>query len=190
MRMPRSPFLTLRPSWFHVHRAQQRGLRSGFCRGNLQNVAEAVVVKPAHGGEVGGEGFRVSLLQLLLIKGLHVGRDYFFRGLLLLLVGVLRWTVVTAAAVSVAVAFMGASSLVLAVALAVCALNAGAVACTDMRERLLAKAGVARRNGEGDLPPLEWSTARMERAKRSEGCTSEARKPGETPCAARSGQSP
>ncbi len=54
---------------------------------NLQNVAKAVIVKPAHCGEVGGEGFGVSLLQLL-DQGLHVGRDYFFRGLLLLLVGV------------------------------------------------------------------------------------------------------
>ena len=47
---------------------------------NLQNVAKAVVVKPAHCVEVGGEGFAVSLLQLL-DEGLHVGRDYFFRGL-------------------------------------------------------------------------------------------------------------
>ena len=54
---------------------------------NLQNVAKAVIVKPAHCGEVGGEGFGVSLLQLL-DQGLHVGGDYFFRGLLLLLVGV------------------------------------------------------------------------------------------------------
>jgi len=42
-------------------------------------------VKPAHCGEVGGEGFGVSLLQLLN-QGLHIGRDYFFRGLLLLFV--------------------------------------------------------------------------------------------------------
>src|SRR5581483_4301039 len=34
----------------------------------------------------GGEGFGVSLLQLL-DEGLHVGRDYFFRGLLLVGVG-------------------------------------------------------------------------------------------------------
>lgn len=36
---------------------------------------QTVCVKPAHCGE----GFGVSLLQLL-DQGLHVGRDYFFRG--------------------------------------------------------------------------------------------------------------
>ena len=46
----------------------------------------------------------MSLLQLL-DQGLHVGRDYFFRGLLLLLVLAVDW--LTAAAV----VFMGASSL-------------------------------------------------------------------------------
>jgi Helix-turn-helix domain len=58
-------------------------------------------------------------------------------------------------------------------------------------ERLLAKAGVARRNGEGDLPPLEREP-QAERKGRSEAevCTSAARKIGETPCAARSGQRP
>ena len=80
MRMPFSPFLTLRPSWFHAYRPATR-VASGFCRRNFQNVAKAVIVKPAHCGEVGGEGFGVSLLQLL-DEGLHVGRDYFFRGLL------------------------------------------------------------------------------------------------------------
>src|SRR5271168_2395811 len=56
-------------------------------------------------------------------------------------------------------------------------------------ERLLAKAGVARRNGEGYLPPLEREP-QAERKGRSEAevCTSAARKTGETPCAARSGQ--
>ena len=32
---------------------------------NFQNVAKAVIVKPSHCGEVGGEGVGVSLLQLL-----------------------------------------------------------------------------------------------------------------------------
>ena len=36
-------------------------------------------------------------------------------------------------------------------------------------ERLLAKAGVARRNGEGYLPPLERERSGTERAKRSGG---------------------
>ena len=45
-------------------------------------------MKPAHCGELGGEGFGVSLLQLL-DQGLHVGRDYFFRGLVLVGVGAL-----------------------------------------------------------------------------------------------------
>src|ERR1035437_3153966 len=56
---------------------------------NLKDVAERVIVKSAHRREIGGKSFAVSLLQLLN-QGLHVGRDYFFRGLLLLrLVGVL-----------------------------------------------------------------------------------------------------
>src|ERR1039458_4966918 len=55
---------------------------------NLQNVAKTVVMKSAHRSEIGGKSFAVSLLQLLN-QGLHVGRDCFFRGLLLLwLVGV------------------------------------------------------------------------------------------------------
>jgi hypothetical protein len=58
---------------------------------NLQNVAKAVIVKPAHRGEVGGKAFAVSLLQLL-DQGLHVGRDYFFRGLLLLRLLGSGWT--------------------------------------------------------------------------------------------------
>ena len=85
----------------------------------------------------------------------------------------------------VALVFMGASSLALAVAFH---------AMRGMylhAERLLAKAGVARRNGEGYLPPLKREP-KAERKGRSaaEVCTSEARKIGETPCAARSGQSP
>src|SRR5271156_5252950 len=83
------------------------------------------------------------------------------------------------------VVFMGVSSLALFVAFP---------AMRGMylhAKRLLAKAGVARRNGEGDLPPLEREP-QAERKGRSEAevCTSAARKTGETPCAARSGQSP
>ena len=57
-------------------------------------------------------------------------------------------------------------------------------------ERLLAKAGVASCKGRG-IPTLE-DEAKPERKGRSaaEVCTSEARKTGETPCGARSGQSP
>jgi hypothetical protein len=81
--------------------------------------------------------------------------------------------------------FMGASSLALAVAFH---------AMRGMylhAERLLAKAGVARRNGEGYLPPLEREP-QAERKGRSEAevCTSAARKTGDTPCAARSGRRP
>jgi hypothetical protein len=81
------------------------------------------------------------------------------------------------------VVFMGVSSLVLAVvfhAMRGMYLHA---------ERLLAKAGVARRNGEGYHPPLEREP-QAERKGRSaaEVCTSAARKIGETPCAVRSGQ--
>jgi hypothetical protein len=109
MRMPCSPFLTFRPSWFHAYRPATR-VASGFCRAISKNVAKAVIVKPAHCGEVGGESFGVSLLQLL-DQGLHVGRDYFFRGLLLLrLVGV-RVDVLTVFAVLMAALLMGVSPL-------------------------------------------------------------------------------
>src|ERR1039458_1932925 len=50
---------------------------------NLKDVAKAIIVKSAHRCEIGGKSFAVSLLQLLN-QGLHVGRDYFFCGLLLL----------------------------------------------------------------------------------------------------------
>jgi hypothetical protein len=65
-----------------------------------------------------------------------------------------------------------------------------AVACDIHAERLLAKAGVASRKGRG-VPTLE-EQAKPERKGRSaaEVCTSEARKIGEAPCGARSGQSP
>jgi hypothetical protein len=57
-------------------------------------------------------------------------------------------------------------------------------------ERLLAKAGVARCKGRG-LPTL-GEEAKPKRKGRSEAevCTSAARKIGEAPCGARSGQSP
>src|ERR1035441_7817338 len=50
---------------------------------NLQNVAETVVMKPAHRSEIGCKSFAVSLLQLL-DQSLDIRGDYFFRGLLLL----------------------------------------------------------------------------------------------------------
>ena len=83
----------------------------------------------------------MSLLQLL-DQGLHVGRDYFFRGLLLVGIGggrLRRWYSWVLPPWPVALAFAPKSG--------------GGVYIHA--ERLLAKA---------------------------EGCTSEARKPGETPC--------
>ena len=71
MRMPRSLFLTLRPSWFHAYTG---GVGSLPC--NLQNVAKAVIVKAAHCVEVGGECIGVSCLQLL-DKALDIGGDNF-----------------------------------------------------------------------------------------------------------------
>src|SRR3984885_7867099 len=85
----------------------------------------------------------------------------------------------------VAALFMGVSSLAFAVALH---------ATRGMylhAERLLAKAGVARRNGEGYLPPLKrrrsWS-GKGEAQRRS--AQAKRGRLWETPCAARSGQSP
>jgi hypothetical protein len=144
---------------------------------NLQNVAKAVGVKPAHCGEVGGKGFGVSLL-LLLDEGLDVGRDYFFRGLLLLLIrirggrgdgcsgddgvhgclllGLLHWPL---------------------------PLNRGGGVYIHA-ERLLAKAGCSNCKERGISH--HWNGAQREWKGRSkaEGCTSEARKPRELPLAA------
>ena len=47
---------------------------------DLEDVAEAVVMESAHGGEVGGESFAVSCLKLL-DEELDVGGDDFFGGL-------------------------------------------------------------------------------------------------------------
>jgi hypothetical protein len=65
-----------------------------------------------------------------------------------------------------------------------------ALACDIHAERHLAKAGVASCRGRG-LPTL-GEEAKPERKGRSEAevCTSEARKIGEAPCGARSGQRP
>ena len=62
--MPFSPFFTLRPSWFHAYRASDAGcVRPLPC--DFEDVAKAVVVKAAHGVEVGGKRVGVSGLQLL-----------------------------------------------------------------------------------------------------------------------------
>ena len=79
MRMPFSPFFTLRPSWFHAYNPGNAGC-VGPLPCNLQNVSEAVVVKAAHRVEVGGECIGVSGLQLL-DEALDVGGDDFFGGL-------------------------------------------------------------------------------------------------------------
>jgi hypothetical protein len=57
-------------------------------------------------------------------------------------------------------------------------------------ERLLAKAGGSKRKGRGISHP--WNEAKREWKGRSEaeGCTSEARKPGETPCGREGRSSP
>src|ERR1700730_11379526 len=81
----------------------------------------------------------------------------------------------TVGAVVMAAAFMGVSSL------------AVSVAFHAMRgmylhaERLLAKAGVATARG-GVSPTLGMKRSENGKGERSEGCTSEARKPGDTPC--------
>jgi hypothetical protein len=47
---------------------------------DFEDVAERVVVKATHGGEVDCQCFAMALLKLL-DKVLHVGGDYFFRRL-------------------------------------------------------------------------------------------------------------
>jgi len=103
-------------------------------------------VKAAHGGEVVGEGVGVSGLQLLN-QELDVGGDE-------LLFGVGLLAVDGGDGAGVGFAAHGVFSFVVAFAFH---------AMRGMylhAERLLAKAGVARRNGEGYLPPLERSRRR------------------------------
>jgi hypothetical protein len=130
-------------------------------------------MEAAHGVEIGGERIAVSCFELF-DEGLHVGGDNLFRGLpWLRLFGVFANGGDGADG-----GLHGVSSLALAVAFH---------AMRGMylhAERLLAKAGVARRKGKGNLPPLEREP-QAERKGRSA-----ARKTGETPCAARSGQRP
>lgn len=57
---------------------------SDFC-GAISRMSKAVVVKPAHGVQVRGERIGVSCLKLL-DEGFDIGRDYFFRGLPLVVV--------------------------------------------------------------------------------------------------------
>jgi hypothetical protein len=131
---------------------------------NLQNVSETVVVESAHGVQVGRECITTSGFQLL-DEVFYIGGDDLFRCLpLLRLFGVwVDW--LSRQVVAIADRFMGAFSLVFAFALT-CRRGMYLHA-----ERLLAKAGVARRNGEGYLPPerSEWRSA-------AKVCTSEARK--------------
>ena len=118
---------------------------------DLQDVAEAVIVKPAHRVEVGGERFAVSLLQLL-DKGLTLAAITSFA--VCRCCGCLRFWVNGVTTAVVAVVFMGVSSLALAVAFH---------AMRGMylhAERLLAKAGVARRKGRGISHPWRGSRRR------------------------------
>jgi len=70
----------------------QPGHAAGFwpLSRDLEDVAERVVVKATHGGEVGCQRFAVSLLKLL-DEVLHVGGDYFFRRLPLWLLLILSF---------------------------------------------------------------------------------------------------
>ena len=62
MRMRRSPFFTFRPSLFHAYSPATRWVGSLPC--DLEDVAEAVVVKPVHNGQIDREAFGVSCLKL------------------------------------------------------------------------------------------------------------------------------
>ena len=65
MRMPFCPAFTERPRFFHVQNPATL-VAEGICRAISKHVPERIViVKAAHGGEVVGEGFGVSGLQLL-----------------------------------------------------------------------------------------------------------------------------
>jgi hypothetical protein len=128
----------------------------------FENIAKALNVKPSHCGEAGDWGFGVSLLQLL-DEDLHIGRDYSFRGLLLLLVAVRCGLVNGCAGGDHEYFLLGLLHWPLP-------LNRAAA------RRNMPKASWRRRGQqaqeEGDLLPLERSEARVETAK---GRTSEGR---------------
>ena len=118
-------------------------------------------MKPAHGGEVGGKGFGVSLLQLL-DEGLDVGRDYLFRGLLLLLIGI-RGGRGDGCGGDDGVH----GCLLLRLSHWPLLLNRGGGVCIHA-ERLLAKAGGSNCKERG-ISHLERSAAGVERAEQSAG---------------------
>jgi len=99
------------------------------------------------------------MLQLL-DQGLHVGRDYFFRGLLLLLVGI-RGGLVDGGGGGVHGCFL------LGLLHWPLPLN-WAAACTYMPNASWRRRGVATAS-RGVSPPLQRSEARVERAERSGG---------------------
>ena len=140
---------------------------------NLQHVPKAVVVKAAHRGEVVGEGVGVSGLQLLN-QELDVGGDEFLFGVGLLAVdggGVLwcSWCLLLG---------FGCCTFRVETRHATCRTPPG-------------EGGGSKAQGEGISPPLEREPEAGRKGRSAaEVCTSEARKIGETPCAARSGQSP
>ena len=106
----------------------------------------------------------MSLLQLFDVRACTLAPDYFFRGLLLLLVGVFATDGVDGCGARWC--SWDASSLGCCIGL--CPLNRAA-ACDIHAERLLAKVGGSKLQGEGDLPPLKRSEAGVERAERSGG---------------------
>ena len=128
-------------------------------------------MKAAHGGEVVGEGVGVSGLQLLNQK-LDVGGDEFLFSIGLLAVDD-----------GEGCDGHGGFSLVLAAALSV--LKRGMYMPNATWRR-----GGSKAQGEGSPHPWREPEAEWKGRSAAEVCTSEARKIGETPCAARSGQSP
>ena len=119
-------------------------------------------MEAAHGGEVVGEGFGVSGLQLLN-QELDVGGDEFLFGVGLLAVGGDGGGCAAHGVFSFAVVWL---------------LHVRVETRHVHAERLLAKAGVARRRG-GVSPPLERSEGGRKGRSAAEVCTSEARKIGE-----------
>ena len=145
---------------------------------DLQHVSKAVVVEAAHGREVVGEGVGVSGLQLLN-QELDVGGDEFLFGGGLLAVE--RWCCRGWLRCS-----WWLAPLRFGFGVCTSALNAACTCRTPPGE-----GGGSKAQGEGSPHPWSGAGGGAERTERSGGLHKpKARKIGEAPCAARSGQSP
>ncbi len=180
MRMPFSPFFTLRQAG-SMRTAPRRALhRPLSC--DFEDIAKAVIVKAAHGVEVSRQRIAMTCLHCA-ISSLTLAAMISFA--VCRCCGCLGFGVDWVTLLVVAMVFIGASSLALAVVFSCHAWHVPTC-------RTPPGEGGGSKAQWGGVSPTLAAQAKPERKGRSEAevCTSAARKIGETPCAARLGQSP